>query len=107
MNSLDDNSHHELPPEVLMRGLLRAYYWMDESLQKILIERNPMGAVEYVKQTISDLLCNRVDISQLIITKELTKTDKEYANKQAHVELAAKMKKTPNTLQIQVKVCKK
>ena len=21
------------PPEVLMRGLLRAYYWMDESLQ--------------------------------------------------------------------------
>lgn len=33
MNSLDDNSHHELPPEVLMRGLLRAYYWMDESLQ--------------------------------------------------------------------------
>ena len=66
---------------------------MNESLQKILIERNPMGAVEYVKQTISDLLCNRVDISQLIITKELTKTDKEYANKQAHVELAAKMKK--------------
>ena len=21
------------PPELLMRGLLRAYYWMDESLQ--------------------------------------------------------------------------
>jgi len=46
-----------------------------------------------VKQTISDLLCNRVDISQLVITKELTKTDKEYANKMAHVELANKMKK--------------
>jgi DNA-binding MarR family transcriptional regulator len=26
------------PPEVLMRGLLRAYYWMDESLQNGLIE---------------------------------------------------------------------
>ena len=37
---------------------------------------------------ISDLLCNRVDISQLIITKELTKTDGEYHAKQAHVELA-------------------
>lgn len=31
---------------------------------------------------ISDLLCNRIDISQLIITKELTKTKEEYAAKQ-------------------------
>ena len=50
--------------------------------------RNPDGAVEHAKQTISDLLCNRIDISNLIITKELTKTDDEYAGKQAHVELA-------------------
>ncbi|KAK4320604.1 hypothetical protein Pmani_008540 [Petrolisthes manimaculis] len=62
-------------------------------LQKILIERNPSGAVDYAKQTISDLLCNRIDISQLVITKELTKTEKEYAAKQAHVELANKMRK--------------
>jgi len=34
-----------------------------------------------------------MDISQLVITKELTKTEKEYAGKQAHVELANKMKK--------------
>jgi hypothetical protein len=34
-----------------------------------------------------------VDISQLVITKELTKTDKEYAGKQAHVELAHRMRK--------------
>lgn len=49
-----------------------------------------MGAVEFAKQKISDLLCNRVDISLLVITKELTKTDDEYAAKQAHVELAHK-----------------
>ena len=59
----------------------------------ILISRNPSGAVAYAKQVISDLLCNRIDISQLVITKELTKTEKEYAAKQAHVELANKMKK--------------
>lgn len=47
--------------------------------------------MDYAKQIISDLLCNRIDISQLIVTKELTKTD--YAARQAHVELAAKMKK--------------
>ena len=66
---------------------------MNECLRKCLIERDPKAAMEYAKQNISDLLCNRVDISQLVITKELTKTDKDYANKQAHVELANKMRK--------------
>lgn len=45
----------------------------------------------YAKEVISDLLQNNVDISQLVITKELTKAD--YAAKQAHVELAKKMTK--------------
>ncbi|CAD5114717.1 DgyrCDS3760 [Dimorphilus gyrociliatus] len=66
---------------------------VNSCLQKILIDRDPTGAVDFAKQKISDLLCNRVDISLLVITKELTKTDDEYAAKQAHVELANKMKK--------------
>ncbi|KAJ0180423.1 hypothetical protein K1T71_003827 [Dendrolimus kikuchii] len=64
---------------------------MSTCLQKLLIERDPEGAVNYAKQVIADLLCNRIDISQLVITKELAKSD--YAAKQAHVELANKMKK--------------
>ncbi|XP_043474062.1 DNA polymerase delta catalytic subunit isoform X1 [Leptopilina heterotoma] len=64
---------------------------MNTCLQKLLIDRKPDEAVDYAKQVISDLLCNRIDISQLVVTKELTKTD--YTAKQAHVELAAKMKK--------------
>ncbi len=55
--------------------------------------RDPNGAVEYVKNVISDLLCNRIDISQLVISKELTKTDAEYSNKQPHAELANKLRK--------------
>lgn len=62
-------------------------------LQKILIGNDPDAAVDFAKQTIADLLCNRVDISQLVITKELTKNDGEYAAKQAHVELANRMRK--------------
>ena len=54
--------------------------------------RNKDDTLSYAKQTISDLLCNRVDISQLVISKELTRTSasKEYATgpKLAHVELA-------------------
>lgn len=57
----------------------------------IIFIRDPDGAVNFAKQIISDLLCNNIDISQLVITKELTKND--YAAKQAHVELANKMKK--------------
>lgn len=64
---------------------------INNCLQKLLIDRDPNGAIEFAKQVISDLLCNRIDISQLVITKELTKN--EYTAKQAHVELAAKMKK--------------
>lgn len=64
---------------------------MNTCLQKLLIERDPKGATDYAKSVISDLLCNKVDISQLVITKELAKSD--YAAKQAHVELANRMKK--------------
>lgn len=39
----------------------------------MLIERDVKGAEEYTKQTISDLLQNRVDLSQLVITKALAK----------------------------------
>lgn len=40
-----------------------------ESLNKILIDRDVQGAAEYVKNTIADLLMNRIDLSLLVITK--------------------------------------
>ena len=64
---------------------------MNMCLQKLLIDRDPNAAVDYAKSVISDLLCNRIDISQLVITKEYAK--QEYASKQAHVELAVRMRK--------------
>ncbi len=38
-------------------------------LDKILIEEDIEGAKEYVRNTISDLLMNRMDLSLLVITK--------------------------------------
>ncbi|KAK4212108.1 DNA polymerase delta catalytic subunit [Rhypophila decipiens] len=64
---------------------------IEKVLRMILIDRDVPGAQEYVKDTISELLQNRVDMSKLVITKALTKDD--YAAKQAHVELAHRMKK--------------
>lgn len=57
-----------------------------------------------MKQTIADLLQNKIDMSQLVITKALAKLGSfriaehqqlisDYAGKQAHVELAERMKK--------------
>jgi DNA polymerase delta subunit 1 len=74
-------------------------------LKKILIDRSVDDAVNYCKGLISDLLQNKIDISLLIISKSLSKksgTDDNngkgnkkntYVSKQAHVELAEKMKK--------------
>ncbi|KAF9078186.1 DNA polymerase family B-domain-containing protein [Rhodocollybia butyracea] len=64
---------------------------IETCLNKMLIDRNVKGAEDYVKQTISDLLQNKIDMSQLVITKALAKT--EYVGKQAHDELAKRMKK--------------
>ncbi|KAF8801312.1 hypothetical protein BYT27DRAFT_7198397 [Phlegmacium glaucopus] len=63
---------------------------IETCLHKMLIDRDVRAAEEYVKQTISDLLQNKVDMSQLVITKALAKTD--YVGKQAHAELAERMK---------------
>ncbi|KAI0472102.1 DNA polymerase delta catalytic subunit [Xylariaceae sp. FL0804] len=64
---------------------------IEKVLRMILIDQDVQGAQEYVKNTIADLLQNKVDMSKLVITKALTKDD--YAAKQAHVELAQRMKK--------------
>ncbi|GAV61568.1 DNA_pol_B domain-containing protein/DNA_pol_B_exo1 domain-containing protein/zf-C4pol domain-containing protein [Cephalotus follicularis] len=64
-----------------------------ECLHKILIDRDIPGAVQYVKNSISDLLMNRMDLSLLVITKGLTKTGEDYEVKAAHVELAERMRK--------------
>lgn len=50
-------------------------------------------SLSYVKKTISDLLQNKIDMSKLVITKALTKTSDDYDAKQAHVELADRMRK--------------
>lgn len=68
---------------------------VDTCLRKILIERDVQGAIDYAKSIISDLLQNKMDISMLVISKSLGKSadDADYSNKQAHVELAMRMKK--------------
>lgn len=63
------------------------------ALDKILLDRSPEKAIEYVQHKVGLLLQNKIDISDLVVTKGLTKTADQYkGTKQAHVELAARMK---------------
>ncbi|KAI4865039.1 DNA polymerase family B-domain-containing protein [Hypoxylon rubiginosum] len=63
---------------------------IEKVLRMILIDQDVQGAQDYVKDTIADLLQNKVDMSKLVITKALTKEN--YDAKQAHVELWLRMK---------------
>lgn len=63
---------------------------MNKVLRRILIDRDVEGALGFVRQTIDDILHNRVDISKLIISKTLAPN---YTNPQPHAVLAARMKK--------------
>lgn len=62
-------------------------------LNRILIQRSVESAVEFVKGTIADLLLNRLDISNLVITKSFSKAESEYKGVQAHITLVERMRK--------------
>jgi DNA polymerase delta subunit 1 len=66
---------------------------MTIALDMILKESNVQGAIDYVKHRVSSLLQNKLDLSQMIITKGYTKKAEDYDSKQGHIELAMKMKK--------------
>jgi DNA polymerase delta subunit 1 len=66
---------------------------MDTILAKILWDKDENGAAEFVKHIVASLLQNKLDLSLLVISKALSKEGKEYAGKQAHVELAKKLHK--------------
>lgn len=78
-------------------GLVRQL--VETVLHRILIDRSIPSAKEFVQKIIGDLLLNKVDLSLLVITKSLGKgaSPEDYASKQAHAELAEKMRKRDPT----------
>lgn len=66
---------------------------IENSLNYILWEKNVEKAKQFVKDTIRDLYLDRIDMSRLVISKTITKHESKYHAKQAHIELAEKMRK--------------
>ena len=79
------------------------------------MENNIEKTQNYIKSVVSDLLQNKIDISKLVITKAISKNTEEendngdgknkkktYKSKQAHTELAEKMKKRDENVDINI-----
>lgn len=66
---------------------------IDRCLQELLIRRDIAAAERFCKDTIADLLMNRVDLSLLVVTKGLTQEPEAYENPTPHGELARRMRK--------------
>ncbi|ELA42387.1 uncharacterized protein VICG_00486 [Vittaforma corneae ATCC 50505] len=64
---------------------------IENCLNKILFEKNLEAAKNYVKDVVRDLYTDQIDLSQLVISKTFTKSN--YTTKQAHTELAEKLRK--------------
>ncbi|KAG0416691.1 DNA polymerase delta catalytic subunit, partial [Dictyocoela roeselum] len=79
-------------------GLVRNV--INKCLHKILIERDVESAQEYVRGVIRDLYLDRIDLSQLVISKAISKSSEDYSAKQAHVALAEKMARRENQTSI-------
>ena len=65
----DVNDEHAGIETVRRDNCLLVKNLVNECLFKILIDRDIPGAIQYVKNTVSDLLMNRMDLSLLVITK--------------------------------------
>lgn len=70
---------------------------MKESINKVFLHGDVDGAREIIRERVADLLTNKVGISQLIITKSITKQEADYAVTLAHVALAERMRKREGT----------
>lgn len=64
---------------------------VESCLSKILLEKNIESAKSFVKDVVRDLYMERIDLSQLVISKTYTKSN--YSTRQAHTELAERLRK--------------
>ncbi|KAI5181380.1 DNA polymerase delta subunit 1 [Nematocida sp. AWRm80] len=69
---------------------------MKDSLSLIFLKNDTEAVRALIKQTVKELLLNKIGIGRLIISKSISKDEKAYASKQPHTELAIRMKKRNN-----------
>lgn len=70
---------------------------MQECIEKVFLRGDIEGTKSIIRERVKDLLNNKIGISQLIITKSITRQEGDYSVNLAHVSLAERMKKREGT----------
>ncbi len=64
---------------------------VDHCLKSIVLNRRPNDAIAYCKQLVTDLVQNKMDLSQLVISKAFSRAEADYKSIQPHIELNKKL----------------
>ncbi|MEM5844328.1 MAG: DNA polymerase domain-containing protein [Candidatus Aenigmatarchaeota archaeon] len=96
-----EKSNGEWKEKIVMKGIETVRRdWCDlvsktlyKVLDIILKEQNPKKALRYVREVLTKLSRNEIPIEDLIITRGITKSLKEYKGVQPHIELVKKLRK--------------
>ncbi|MEM7818992.1 MAG: DNA polymerase domain-containing protein [Candidatus Aenigmatarchaeota archaeon] len=96
-----EKSNGEWKDKIVMKGIETVRRdWCDlvsKTLYKvidiILKEQNPKKALKYVREVLGKLNRNEIPIEELVITRGITKSLKEYKGIQPHIELVKKLRK--------------
>ena len=64
-----------------------------EMLNILLLERDKMKAIQYVKDVVEKLMLNKVPLELLVMSKKLSRPPKDYKATAAHVNLALRLEK--------------
>lgn len=71
--------------------------------QKLVGERNKEGAISFAKEVVRKLVEGELELSDLTMSKQLTRPPEEYKSNSIHVELAKRLKRElPETMQPKV-----
>ncbi|KAH9385583.1 DNA polymerase delta subunit 1 [Nematocida major] len=66
---------------------------MKECMDRVFLRGDIEGTKKFLQERVADLLGNKIGISQLIISKSITKKEEDYSVSLAHVSLAERMRK--------------
>ncbi|MCS7106046.1 MAG: ribonuclease H-like domain-containing protein [Candidatus Aenigmarchaeota archaeon] len=96
-----EKSDNEWKEKILMKGIETVRRdWCDlvsktlyNVIDIILKEQNPRKALKYVREVLTKLSKNEIPVEDLVITRGITKSIKEYKGVQPHIELVKKLRK--------------
>lgn len=72
----------------------------ENALKQLIVENSPKGAFDYAVSKVGQLIRGEVDLSQLVITKAVSRTEEQYHGKQVHIEAVKRAQERDGSVQL-------